>query len=900
MLPGEISKLVTGDPVKTVVLLSNNPHSFETNLKLVSTTVQLTHKSGAEEFSASHSFGAGAGEAQVFEESVESYARAMAEGFNVGLVVFGGQETPKAEVLEGGKGGRGMVSRFAESLFSRVEARRGEQRARGREVSFRVVFSAAELLEEGVVDLLGGPGGRVEDGEWEGAKLAGCVEAQVGAAGRVVELLSAARERRSRATGEFGPLRHKAAAIFSLQLLQVVGEESVGVWSKALFVETPATDVLLEDSERVVEREGPGLNRAAFQLRALLTGLASGRPSAGLYEGSPLTLALRDVFGGNCYTVVMLCLTQGDFRGSLSTLRLARSASRVINFPLLNEANALGLLRTLRLEARRARGAKAAGDAIETSERVSAEQQGVTRALGTLAALEDRERLAERLEQLKAQLAASGRARAALQEELLSSEEEKLKLGKALVELQAESARMAERGAGRRFDDEQRLVGAETQLLAAGLREEKATGLVVETRAALETALADKRDLETELMVIRRNLADSRAQAEQTQAKLDAVELELVAQNAKRRKLEEQLDGFENGRDRLTQAIAVGEQKREADARQLDTLRAELAAARAAAAESREAVLRLQAEAVRNQATSSERGLETQKDLLYAAKKFDADVRDVAAQASKLRAERGELLAKLRAATRRADEAVARADESERLVQSLQSENSKLTTGADEMRAIFRAKLLGFAQDPARNFLNAREDLLRNYSEREVELNKKSQTDAAEIARLRRALAEALKKAADFRALAEENGAPIPNSRNFEVSPLESSEPFDALGPKGLSKTPETLGTVGAQRASRLLETPEMQAELESLRVQNATLLAQLQAQNGRLPPEQKNLAQKIFYLEKTVQTLEIERSSLLSRALLAEEALKSIQNHRDNLKNASLAKTKELRDLLG
>ena len=41
------------------------------------------------------------------------------------------------------------------------------------------------------------------------------------------------------------------------------------------------------------------------------------------------------------------------------------------------------------------------------------------------------------------------------------------------------------------------------------------------------------------------------------------------------------------------------------------------------------------------------------------------------------------------------------------------------------MRNIYRSKLLAYLQDGSKNFLNAREDLLRNYSEREVELLEK-------------------------------------------------------------------------------------------------------------------------------------------------------------------------------
>ena len=41
------------------------------------------------------------------------------------------------------------------------------------------------------------------------------------------------------------------------------------------------------------------------------------------------------------------------------------------------------------------------------------------------------------------------------------------------------------------------------------------------------------------------------------------------------------------------------------------------------------------------------------------------------------------------------------------------------------MRNIYRSKLLVYLQDGNKNFLNAREDLLRNYSEREVELLQK-------------------------------------------------------------------------------------------------------------------------------------------------------------------------------
>ena len=88
-----------------------------------------------------------------------------------------------------------------------------------------------------------------------------------------------------------------------------------------------------------------------------------------------------------------------------------------------------------------------------------------------------------------------------------------------------------------------------------------------------------------------------------------------------------------------------------------------------------------------------------------------------------------------------------------------------------------------------------------------------------------------------------------------------------------------------ARIQDRLLEEVQslrnaQRAPATDLQEQNRQLQSRLQALEQQSPPDRRAQAQRLAFLERSVRTLEAERSELLVRATVAEEQLKQLQKH--------------------
>ena len=87
---------------------------------------------------------------------------------------------------------------------------------------------------------------------------------------------------------------------------------------------------------------------------------------------------------------------------------------------------------------------------------------------------DDKQKLVTRMQEMKSKFNELVQSKAELQAELITSEEEKLKVSKALIELQIENTRMQEMVQNGQFDTSAKLLHAENDMLELNLREERA------------------------------------------------------------------------------------------------------------------------------------------------------------------------------------------------------------------------------------------------------------------------------------------------------------------------------------------------------------------------------------------------------------------------------------------
>jgi hypothetical protein len=126
-----------------------------------------------------------------------------------------------------------------------------------------------------------------------------------------------------------------------------------------------------------------------------------------------------------------------------------------MNFPVINDNRTIGLLRKYRLEMNASHGVLprpsnpgVAGfsDSLDTYNLKIAELEKklIEENLEKLRFTDDKQKLVTRMQEMKSKFNELVQSKAELQAELITSEEEKLKVSKALIELQIENTRMQE------------------------------------------------------------------------------------------------------------------------------------------------------------------------------------------------------------------------------------------------------------------------------------------------------------------------------------------------------------------------------------------------------------------------------------------------------------------------
>lgn len=1068
MLPLDASKIVTGEKIKAIVKISPNLSLREEDLKITGNKIELFHKTGYEEFSANEVFDHDTSHARVYSDIVENYCTAFIEGFNITLICLGSSYSEKSSLIEGSKEEDGIITSFLEDFYQKIDNKRQKYKRAGKDIFWALRFGAVEIVDENIQDLMGGPGPRIDDGDWEGTKVFGAVEHSITSFLKFRELFKSAKLKRTRFISEFGPLIQKSACVYSIDLTQVIKGDGALVCSRAMFIDMPIIDNVLEDPESVKQREGPTLSKGVFCFKNVLINLAGisknfttadqvkeqldnvqglnlfkGKgegesrvvtkenrnfgTGVALFESSQLTKLLKESLGGNSYTLALFSLANGDYKGSLASLKLMSFIKNVVNFPVLNEGNLLGLLQKYRNEVKKARDLSSieGGFGLNYDTRILEEQKRLLEEdVSRIKQLEQNEKLAERLSELREKYNMLVKSKANLQSELIKSEEEKLQISKALIELQIENTKLLESLHQEQYSLGNRLVGQEAEITGFQAKEQKAMEIIQELQEKLETALEDKKDLETEFVVLRKNFSSVIEEKEKLESRVEELHLELINLSNEKKVLEKEIGG-------IGEKNSASEKRAALLAKDYERMKEDLA------------VLKAEYENMKNQV--ARQGLEIKKDgndideIEKLTFEFDQRRGQVKNRMVGLESERRELITKNRHLLRKMEMLTLSSAECQKVVEDLRAENQKLSTQLEETRSVYRSKLLVFAQgDPKINYMNAREDLLRSYAEREIELLEKNEKYSQTIKHISSEL-EGLKIYAEkIRELAEDwapVGFPLPDlithppnlapklgeklgprdvhMQSRLIKPIINQSVknhYDSLGNliekenqfyksqtnlrqadkfldlkkadatsqnfsenhvtrrnldvhgKAIQQSyfamhyqdekPQFQNYLADQNKAFATEDPaiprdnytgmavdmdiaedlcnkskeELVSEIMTLRAKIRRLqlitkspanqlLLSLQAENEKLhtkirfleskpvSPEtntnqaaEKSLQKKISFLEKIIQTSEIERSQLLARASLAEEQLKALQEKHHSLVKASQEKINQLK----
>ncbi|XP_051576127.1 kinesin-like protein KIF13A isoform X2 [Myxocyprinus asiaticus] len=301
-----------------------------------------------------------AGQEVVFKCLGEGILDNAFQGYNACIFAYGQTGSGKSFSMMGNGDQPGLIPRLCCSLFERVSREENEAH------SFKVEVSYMEIYNEKVRDLLDPKGNRqslkVREHKVLGPYVDGLSQLAVTSFEDIESLMSEGNKSRTVAATNMNEESSRSHAVFSVIVTQTLYDLRSGNSGEKV---SKISLVDLAGSERVSKtgaagerlKEGSNINKSLTTLGCVISALAD--QSAGKsknkfvpYRDSVLTWLLKDNLGGNSKTAMIATISPAadNYEETLSTLRYADRAKRIVNHAVVNEDPNARIIRELREE----------------------------------------------------------------------------------------------------------------------------------------------------------------------------------------------------------------------------------------------------------------------------------------------------------------------------------------------------------------------------------------------------------------------------------------------------------------------------------------------------------------------------------------------------------------------
>ncbi|KAK6939392.1 Kinesin motor domain, partial [Dillenia turbinata] len=270
-------------------------------------------------------FGCDISTRQVYEEAAKEVALSVLAGFNTSIFAYGQTSSGKTYTM------RGITDCAVTDIYQYME--------RHKEREFSLKFSAMEIYNEAVRDLLSGDGPplRLLDDPERGTVVEGLVEETLRDWYHLKELLSVCEAQR-----QIGETSLNETSSRSHQIIRLTVEscprEFLGVENPSTLVAT-LNFIDLAGSERASQslsagsrlKEGCHINRSLLTLGTVVRKLSKGKNGHIPYRDSKLTRILQSSLGGNSRTAIVCTMSpaRSHVEQSKNTLFFASCAKEV-------------------------------------------------------------------------------------------------------------------------------------------------------------------------------------------------------------------------------------------------------------------------------------------------------------------------------------------------------------------------------------------------------------------------------------------------------------------------------------------------------------------------------------------------------------------------------------------
>ncbi|XP_075254095.1 uncharacterized protein LOC142345712 isoform X2 [Convolutriloba macropyga] len=489
--------------------LGEGPHS----LQISQATRVFSHLGGV-----SHNFGTlykqDANNYEIYKRSVEPLVELCISGFNCAFVTFGESQSGKSFTLSGENVHKqGLVTLAIDGLFSRLSEEFGKDTKI--QANCQVLISMVEVYNEKVRDLFTIPKMqtdflKVVETADEGFAVQSLQKAIVNSSGEATRAFRDGWGRRTQVQTDYGLSHTYSSVIFQIEVSLVTRDNPAPNRSRLVFVDLPAAEKLIHDSQELRLREGPTLNKGLFALSRMVGNIANEqKPERVIDNGdSKLSQLLMDVMSGNCKTTVMTCLRPHCDPSVLATiLRVSTHFSRCRTFPIMNDAFGQGL--EMQYRSRILRLQEELGLVPESTAGkpdVQSLREETKRVKNENLHLRDKnERLYSKLESLQTKLNDIAVSKRDISSNYVLSEEEKLKVSKALVDLQIENNRLKEDTEQTKFDQTNKSLLLESQLMEAQMDRERLQRTTKDAVDKLEEVEKSRKLLADEFVSLKAN-----------------------------------------------------------------------------------------------------------------------------------------------------------------------------------------------------------------------------------------------------------------------------------------------------------------------------------------------------------------------------------------------------------
>ncbi|XP_047216718.1 kinesin-like protein KIF13A isoform X2 [Girardinichthys multiradiatus] len=306
-----------------------------------------------------------AGQEVVFKCLGEGILENAFQGYNACIFAYGQTGSGKSFSMMGNGEQPGLIPRLCCSLFERVHKEENEAH------TFKVEVSYMEIYNEKVRDLLDPKGSRqslkVREHKVLGPYVDGLSQLAVTSFEDIEVLMSEGNKSRTVAATNMNEESSRSHAVFSIIVTQTLYDLQSGNSGEKV---SKMSLVDLAGSERVSKtgaagerlKEGSNINKSLTTLGLVISALADQSAGKGKakfvpYRDSVLTWLLKDNLGGNSKTAMIATVSPAadNYEETLSTLRYADRAKRIVNHAVVNEDPNARIIRELREEVEKLR-----------------------------------------------------------------------------------------------------------------------------------------------------------------------------------------------------------------------------------------------------------------------------------------------------------------------------------------------------------------------------------------------------------------------------------------------------------------------------------------------------------------------------------------------------------------